>query len=97
MPGLVRILVFPCNFSYNRPLNSLSIHTEHLQAEAKKIVDINASKIEIIEEEGHEGKSYFVHSAFVTLITPPTSYVCPTPHRIKAVVSVRRIFLLRLR
>jgi hypothetical protein len=31
------------------------MHTGHLQAEARKIIGIKASKIEIIEEEGHEG------------------------------------------
>jgi hypothetical protein len=36
------------------------MHTGHLQAEAKKIFDIKASKIELMEEEeeeGHEGKN----------------------------------------
>jgi hypothetical protein len=32
------------------------MHTGHLQVEAEKIFDIKASKIELMEEEGHEGK-----------------------------------------
>jgi L-fucose isomerase-like protein len=89
-------LVFPCNFSFNRPLNHLSMHTGHLQAEAKQIFDIKASKIEIIEEEGHEGKNAnlcierLIHSSHLQHHIYAQFNVAS-----KAVVSVQRIFSMR--
>lgn len=49
------VTVTPPPFSIVHSIH-LSLYAAQLQSEAQKIVYIKASKIEIIEEEGHEGK-----------------------------------------
>jgi hypothetical protein len=74
------------------------MHTGHLQAEAKKIFVINASKIEKIDEEGHEGKNAnlcierLIHSSHLQHHIYAQFHIAS-----KAVVSVQRIFSMRLR
>ncbi len=92
------MLVFPCNFPFNHRLNSSpQMHTGHLQAEAKTIFDIKASKIEIIEEEeGHEGKNAnlcikrLIHSSHLQHHNYAQFHIAS-----KVVVSVQRIFSTR--
>jgi hypothetical protein len=73
------------------------MNAAHLKAEAQNIIKIEASDIEIIEEEGHEGKD-LICAPRVCYIGPiSTSFVfgCPIPHHIRLWFLSRGFFQLR--
>ncbi len=53
----------------------MSMLVGHLKAEAQNIVTIKASSIEIIEEEGHEGKDLICAPCVCSICPTPTSFV----------------------
>jgi hypothetical protein len=71
------------------------MNVAHLKAEAQNIIEIEATDIEMIDEEGHEGKNLICAPRDFYTGPTPTSFVfgCSMSHHIKkAVVSIQRVF-----